>query len=83
MEYNALTIGLSDELLNELKELIFQYQKNLFFYSIVYCAGGKSVAKLPNIPPFNCRLGLSSESPPIELANKNPTEQFFASYHPL
>ena len=31
VEYNALTIGLSDELLNELKELIFQYQKNLFF----------------------------------------------------
>lgn len=31
MEYNALTIGLSDKLLDELKELIFQHQQNLFF----------------------------------------------------
>lgn len=31
MEYNALTIGLPDKLFDELKELIFQYQQNLFF----------------------------------------------------
>ncbi len=31
MKYNALTVGLSDKLLAELKELIFQYQQNLFF----------------------------------------------------